>query len=202
MAALILAVLSLAAVVSVRQPALVTSNSSAAVPADANYVPFRRIYLAPGHEFIVNTAKGRTERVTSLLATPGRMTYGQYVWNDVGVPEGRVWVRVDLDRQLLSVFRSGQEIGTAVILYGARDTPTPRGWLSVLAKARYHYSKAYDAPMPYMLRLTADGVALHASVVREGFATHGCIGLPYAFASHLFDTMEVGDELLVVGKSS
>ena len=34
-----------------------------------------------------------------------------------GVPAGRAWIRVDLHAQVMSVFRSGHEIGTAVILF-------------------------------------------------------------------------------------
>ncbi len=40
--------------------------------------------------------------------------------------------------------------------------------------------------MPYMLRLTNDGVAIHGSNVRQGYATHGCIGVPTDFAKLLF----------------
>lgn len=169
-----------------------------ASPAAADLVD-GRIHLPAGLELTV-TAPDGTFRVTSLLAVPNRMEFGDYVWNEAGVPAGKPWVRVDLDRQLVSVFRSGAEIGTAVILYGSQNTPTPLGWHSVIAKARDHYSRTYDAPMPYMLRLTADGVALHASTVREGRATHGCIGLPRAFAARLFESMKVGDRVLVVGK--
>jgi lipoprotein-anchoring transpeptidase ErfK/SrfK len=108
-------------------------------------------------------------------------------------------VRVDLTSQLISVFRSGDEIGTAVILYGADGVPTPTGKFPVLAKLKDHRSATYDnAPMPYTLRLTADGVSIHGSNVRWGFATHGCIGVPTAFAAKLFNAVKTGDEVLIV----
>ena len=53
--------------------------------------------------------------------------YGDFVWNDRNVPKGTVWVRVDLKSQIISVFRGGHEIGTAVILYGADEKETPDG---------------------------------------------------------------------------
>ena len=53
------------------------------------------------------------------------------------------------------------EIGTAVILYGADSVPTPTGKFPVIAKLKDHRSATYDAPMPYTLRLTADGVSIH-----------------------------------------
>ena len=126
------------------------------------------------------------------------MSYGEYRWDDKGVPAGPAWVRVDLERQLISVFRSGHEIGTAVILYGADGLPTPTGKFPILAKLKDHRSSTYDAPMPYTLRLTADGVSIHGSDVRWGFATHGCVGVPTAFAAKLFGALRTGDEVLIV----
>jgi hypothetical protein len=137
--------------------------------------------------------------VSTILAVPGRMQYGDYRWDEKGVGKGPTWVRVDLKSQIISVFRGGQEIGTAVILYGADGLPTPTGKFPVLAKLKDHRSQTYDAPMPYTLRLTADGVSIHGSNVRWGYATHGCVGVPTAFAEKLFDAVSVGDEVLIVG---
>jgi lipoprotein-anchoring transpeptidase ErfK/SrfK len=145
-------------------------------------------------------AAGLIDRpIKTILDVRSAMTYGQFVWNDNGVPAGPAWIRVDLHAQLMSVFRSGHEIGTAVILYGADGLPTPTGKFPILAKLKDHRSITYDnAPMPYTLRLTRDGVSIHGSNVRWGFATHGCIGIPKAFAAKLFDVVKVGDEVLIV----
>ncbi len=145
-------------------------------------------------------ATGLIDRpIRSILNVNKRMSYGEFLWNDAGVPQGPVWIRVDLHAQLMSVFRSGHEIGTAVILYGADGLPTPTGKFPILAKLKDHKSITYDnAPMPYTLRLTGDGVSIHGSNVRWGFATHGCIGIPKAFAAKLFGVAKVGDEVLIV----
>jgi lipoprotein-anchoring transpeptidase ErfK/SrfK len=145
-------------------------------------------------------AAGLIDRpIKTILNVPQRLTYGDFRWDDRGVPEGPVWIRVDPKAQLLSVFRGGNEIGTAVILYGARDVPTPTGKFPILAKLKDHRSATYDnAPMPYTLRLTADGVSIHASDVRWGYATHGCIGVPKEFAARLFAAASVGDEVFIV----
>ncbi|MEO7054141.1 MAG: L,D-transpeptidase family protein, partial [Rhizomicrobium sp.] len=111
---------------------------------------------------------------------------------------GSIWVRVDLAHQILSVFRGGHEIGSAVILYGTDGKPTPTGGFTILQKAVDYRSHAYDAPMPYMLRLTDDGVAIHGSNVREGYATHGCIGVPLDFAKRLFAVMGKGDPVFIL----
>ena len=144
-------------------------------------------------------ADGLSDRpIRSILNVRGKMNYGDYRWNDAGVPAGPTWVRVDLGTQLISVFRGGNEIGTAVMLYGADGVPTPTGHFPILAKMKDHRSSTYDAPMPYTLRLTGDGVSIHGSKVRWGFATHGCVGVPTAFAAKLFDAVKKGDEVLIV----
>jgi hypothetical protein len=144
-------------------------------------------------------AEGLSDRpIRSILNVRGKMNYGDYRWNDAGVPAGPTWARVDLDKQLISVFRAGHEIGTAVILYGADGVPTPTGHFPILAKMKDHRSSTYDAPMPYTLRLTGDGVSIHGSNVRWGFATHGCVGVPTAFAAKLFEAVKKGDEVVIV----
>ena len=135
--------------------------------------------------------------VRSLLDVQTPMRFGDYVWDETGVPPGPIWVRVDLSRQLISVFRGGDEIGTAVILYGGDGKPTPTGDFAILQKAVDYRSHTYDAPMPYMLRLTPDGVAIHATDVRQGWATHGCVGVPREFARRLFAEAKLGDRVSI-----
>ncbi len=141
---------------------------------------------------------GQRQVVRSLLNVARPMHYGEYRWDDAGVPAGPTWIRVDLGRQTLSLFRAGHEIGSAVILYGTDGKPTPHGVFPVLEKERDHRSTLYDAEMPFMLRLTGDGVAIHASDVRYGRATHGCIGVPPAFARLLFDQVKRRDPVAII----
>ena len=144
-------------------------------------------------------ATGTVDRpIKSLLAVKAPLHFGDYVWNDTAVPQGPTWIRVDLGSQLISVFRAGHEIGTAVIVYGGDNKETPVGKLHILGKARDHQSSLYEAEMPYTLRLTDDGVSIHASDVRWGAATHGCIGVPLAFAERVFAVTKVGDEVMIV----
>ena len=147
-------------------------------------------------------AQGLVDRdVKSVMNVTTPLSYGEYRWDEKNVPDGGIWVRVDLKRQLISVFRGGHEIGTAVILYGAEDKETPVGVFPVLAKIRDHRSATYDnAPMPYTLRLTGDGVSIHGSEVSWGRATHGCIGVPLEFAHKLFDEIAKGEQVTIVGE--
>jgi hypothetical protein len=126
------------------------------------------------------------------------MQHGDFAWNDAGVPPGRVHIRIDIGAQTLSVFRSGHEIGRAVILYGTDEKPTPTGSFAITEMKEDHVSNLYDAPMPYMLRLTDDGIAIHGSIVQFGSATRGCIGVPDEFAALLFAQARLGDRVTIV----
>ena len=169
-----------------------------AAPATASALKGDRLFLSK-QQVDQAIASGTVDHpVKSLLGIERPLHFGDFRWNDRGVPQGPTWIRVDLRSQLISIFRSGHEIGTAVIVYGGDNKQTPLGRHSILGKARDHHSSVYDAPMPYTLRLTDDGVSIHGSSVRWGAATHGCIGVPLAFAEHLFDAAKVGDEVVVV----
>ena len=143
----------------------------------------------------------RAHQVKSLLNVRTKMGYGDFVWDADGIPNGPVWVLVDLGAQTMSVFRAGHEIGTTVLLFGMTGKPTPTGDLKVLHKDKDYWSHTYDAAMPYALRLTDDGVAIHGSDVVPGSATHGCLGVPVDFARRLFSVVNVGDEVMVVRTS-
>lgn len=160
-----------------------------------------RIFLTKAQLFQARAVGALDRDVHSILDVRKRMHYGDFVWNDRNVPKGAVWVRVDLKRQVISIYRAGHEIGTAVILYGAEEKETPDGVFPVIARIKDHKSITYDnAPMPYTLRLTEDGVSIHGSDVRWGRATHGCIGVPIEFAQKLFDQVSKGDEVVIVSE--
>lgn len=141
-------------------------------------------------------------KIKSLLNITSPLAYGEYVWRDNGVPPGRLWIVVDLHRQLISVFRGEHEIGTAVTLYGTDDFPTPTGHFRILARMKDHHSSKYDAPMPYTLRLTNDGVAIHGNNVVSGYASHGCVGVPIDFARRLFQQARVGNDVFILGQKT
>jgi hypothetical protein len=136
-------------------------------------------------------------QIKTILNTGGPLKFGSYFWDEKGVPAGPLLITVDLKAQVISVFRDGNEIGTAAIIYGADDKPTPLGVFPITQKHATHVSNIYRVPMPYMMRLTNDGIAIHAAPVKWGAATHGCIGVPIAFAKLLFRTAKLGDRVII-----
>lgn len=124
---------------------------------------------------------------------------GEFAWNDDGVPAGPTLIVVNLRGRVLSAYRDGIEIGRSSILYGTDGKPTPIGTFRIMEKKARHFSRTYKgAPMPHMMRLTNDGVAIHGSPeIANDIATHGCIGLPGEFAALLFGSARVGDTVLI-----
>lgn len=139
--------------------------------------------------------------VKSVLSVNKPFVHGDWYWDESAAPAekgGKIVVTVDLKAQVLSVFRDGHEIGTAVMIYGADTKPTPLGVFQVSFRKAQHVSSLYGAPMPYTLRLTNDGVAIHGSeAMRPDAATHGCVGVPIAFARKLFGAVALGDTVIV-----
>jgi lipoprotein-anchoring transpeptidase ErfK/SrfK len=156
-----------------------------------------RVTFPHGRRARIALPDGSSREIVSLLRVDRAMRYGEFRWSDVS-RAGPIWVRVDLAHELISVFRGGDEIGTALVLFGTDGKPTPTGVFPVLSKSKQHRSTQYDAEMPYALWLTRNGVAIHASQVRYGTATHGCIGVPLAFAEHLFNVISPRDLVVIL----
>jgi hypothetical protein len=105
---------------------------------------------------------------------------------------------VSLVEQRAFLYRNGVRIAVTTVSSGKQGKSTPTGVFTVLQKHKEHYSTLYDAaPMPFMQRLTWDGVALHAGKLPGYPASHGCIRLPLEFAKRLFDTTALGMTVVV-----
>ncbi|MGZ8282016.1 MAG: L,D-transpeptidase family protein [Allosphingosinicella sp.] len=145
------------------------------------------------------TATLSSIQVRRELDIPHWLPPGEFVWNEAGAPaRGQVIVVVNIRARVISVYRAGHEIGRSSLIYGGDDKPTPIGTFPILEKDADHVSNLYEAPMPHMLRLTWDGVALHGSpALADNLVTRGCIGLPREFAASLFRAVRVGDQVVV-----
>ncbi|MEP2736920.1 MAG: L,D-transpeptidase family protein [Erythrobacter sp.] len=136
--------------------------------------------------------------IKSILEIDGPIKYGEWFWDDEGVPPGPLVMTVDLDARVISVFRGGHEIGAAAALLGTKKHPTPLGTFKILTKEKDNVSEKYDnAPMPWSLRLTWSGIMIHGSQVENGYASHGCVGVPDEFAEKLFGLAKLGDKVII-----
>ncbi len=132
-----------------------------------------------------------------LLDRP--LEYGEYFWDETDIPAGEVTIVADLAADQLYIYRGGYELARATFIQGDYETPTIAGAYTILEKDEDHYSSTYDrAPMPFNLRLTWSGYAIHGTAqVSDDYATHGCLGLPVEFAKILFKHTKVGTRVLI-----
>lgn len=138
--------------------------------------------------------------IKRVLPIEGPLKYGEWHWNTDGAPkDGQLIITVDLEARVMSVFRDGYEIGAAVAMLGTDEHPTPLGTFPIMRKQRHNVSEKYgNAPMPYSMFLTTDGIAIHGgNAVENGYASHGCIAIPTELAEKVFEIAKPGDKVII-----
>lgn len=121
------------------------------------------------------------------------MKPGSYFWAPDIAPSGPVMIIVSLTTQRAYVYRNGVPIGISTVSTGKAGHKTPTGVFTILQKHVDHKSNLYnDAPMPFMQRLTWQGIAMHAGNLPGYPASHGCVRLPLAFAKLLYGITRLG----------
>ncbi len=130
---------------------------------------------------------------SSVEEAVAKLRPGQFIWAPDVAPDGPVMIIVSLEKQRAYVYRNGVLIGVSTVSTGKKGHETPTGVFTVLQKAKDHKSNLYNnAPMPFMQRLTWDGIAMHAGSLPGYPASHGCIRLPMAFARQLYGVTSLG----------
>jgi hypothetical protein len=133
---------------------------------------------------------------------PGQLKPGEFIWAPEAVPAGPLVMVISLDEQLAYVYRNGLRIGVSTVSSGKKGKETPTGVFTILQKNKDHRSNLYnDASMPYMQRLTWDGIALHAGNLPGYPASHGCVRLPFEFARRLFDVTNFSMTVVVAAEA-
>lgn len=123
---------------------------------------------------------------------------GEFIWAPQLAPRGPMVMVVNLTAQQAYVYRNGLRIGASTASTGKKGKETPTGVFTILQKNAKHRSNLYNnAAMPYMQRLTWDGIALHAGHLPGYPASHGCVRLPMTFAKSLFAETSMGMTVVV-----
>ncbi len=129
---------------------------------------------------------------------PATLKPGAFQWQPNRSPQGPVVVLVSIPKQWVVVYRGGVRIAASSCSTGKPGHTTPSGVFVILQKDQHHHSSTYNnAPMPYMERLTWQGVALHAGNLPGYPASHGCVRLPLEFAKLLFGVTTLGTPVIV-----
>lgn len=151
-----------------------------------------------------------------------------YQWYGDGRTVSRI--EIDVDKQKAVFYDGPYQIGWTRVASGIRSYPTPTGNFSISEKVQDKRSNLYGkivnskgkvvksnaelgvhrvpaggrfegAKMPYFLRLTNDGIGMHAGPIPKPGrpASHGCIRMPHAFAPVLYKHVAVGTPVSIVG---
>ncbi len=113
-------------------------------------------------------------------------------------------VVVDLSEQMAYAIEDGFVVFEGRISSGVMGRETPNGEFQIMQKKRHHKSNLWPKPsggakMPYMMRLTNSGIAMHLGHVPNKPASHGCIRLKNGFAQRMFKWARVGIAVYVEG---
>lgn len=187
-----IALLAIGSVFALSAPAaaLLTPAASAA-PAPT---PADPVQIAPAVSDLWDAADQAELSEQASDLKPG--DYRQLVEFQRSAP---VTIVVDIPSQLAGVYQQGQLVVVTTVSTGRKGHETPTGTFRVMGKEVEHYSNLYNsAPMPYMQRLTNDGVAIHAGKIPGVPASHGCVRMPLAMAKLLYGATRVGTEVTIV----
>jgi lipoprotein-anchoring transpeptidase ErfK/SrfK len=114
---------------------------------------------------------------------------------------------VNLDRQVVFAYQSGECIFTFDCVSGDKQHATPVGHYRVLRKEHPCISREFNVPMDYALFFTSRGHALHKAVPivvtamsyakswgigSDYFGSHGCVRLDGTDASALYKWADIG----------
>ena len=113
-------------------------------------------------------------------------------------------IKIDLSAQKLYAMENGEILFSGSISSGKKGYRTPRGTFRVIDKERYHISNKYPRPnggakMPYMLRLTNYGLAIHQGFLPGYPASHGCIRVSKDTAIKLWYWAKRGTKVIIYG---
>jgi len=147
------------------------------------------------------TAQARDGELTSVSVAT--LSPGDFLWDAAAraVP-GDVGIIVSITDQKLYVYRGEALVAVSAVSTGKPGHDTPTGEFTILQKQVQHASSLYDdAPMPYMQRITWDGVAIHAGRDPGYAASHGCVRVPIEFAKRLYGITRLGARVTITYES-
>lgn len=159
---------------------------------------FRRSLLRYAPVLLATAATTNASGPAVAQGADDGLSPGTYRWMAEGPFQGPIYLIISIEKQRVHVYDGDRLIGIARVSTGTKGHRTPTGEFPVLQKRQWHRSNLYsNAPMPFMQRLTWDGIALHAGHDPGYPASHGCIRLPYAFARQLFALTTIGTPVAV-----
>lgn len=145
---------------------------------------------------------------------------------DGGPGNGPARIRINLAEQTAYFYKGDVLVGKSWLSTGTSTHPTPRGNFRIIQKDKWHRSSRYGAfvdgagnvvdgdvdikkdPVPpglrfegakmtNFMRLTHDGVGMHAGFLPGYPASHGCIRMPEWMSEHFFNNVQIGTPVVI-----
>ena len=118
-------------------------------------------------------------------------------------------IRVNIDRQTLVAMEGDEEVYKFDVVTGREGKETHAGTYKIFRKHEKYTSKTYGSEMPYTMFFTADGKAIHGtlmaslrsylkSLVTDSVGSQGCVGLTDDHAKVLFEWAPEGTPVVVI----
>lgn len=101
-------------------------------------------------------------------------------------------VEISLALQRVALVKNGVPVYRTQCSTGRQGYATRRGDFVITNKERNHRSTIYHVEMPYFMRLSCLDFGMHAGIVPNYPASHGCIRLPEEAARKFFSEIPVG----------
>lgn len=139
------------------------------------------------------------EHTSEQLRTPVLNGYDDF---------GNTYVEVSIEDQHLWYYKDGQLVSETDIVTGMKgrhDTPHGLFYISECIPGKYLVGDGYKTWVNKWMRLNNNGIGLHDATWRGSFGktiysyngSHGCINLPYSYASDLYKEAYVGMPVVV-----
>jgi hypothetical protein len=109
-----------------------------------------------------------------------------------GPAPDKLRIEISLGLQRVALVKDGVPVYRARCSTGREGYSTKRGEFVITNKERNHRSTIYHVEMPYFMRLSCLDFGMHAGVVPNYPASHGCIRLPWDAAQKLYAEAPVG----------
>jgi ankyrin repeat protein len=109
-----------------------------------------------------------------------------------GPSPDKLRIEISLEMQRVALVKDGVPIYQARCSTGRAGYSTKRGEFVITNKERNHRSTIYHVEMPYFMRLSCLDFGMHAGIVPNHPASHGCIRLPEDTAQKFFSEIPVG----------
>lgn len=118
-------------------------------------------------------------------------------------------VKVDLNTQQLTYYLNDVGLGQIPISSGVLGMPTPTGTFKIEKKVPVKTYKGADYNLPNtkwnLLFESKKGLYLHGAYWHKMFGikpmSHGCVNIGYAGAQKLYNFLDIGNKVAVVGKT-